>query len=124
MFHVYLIKENHIESAGSIAAAVSAARTQNPELPIEVEVESLVQLNEALEAGAHRILLDNMDLATLREAVAINAKRALLEASGGISLENVRAVAQTGVDFISVGAITKHVRALDLSMRLSTRTGR
>ncbi|UCE90443.1 MAG: carboxylating nicotinate-nucleotide diphosphorylase [Pseudomonadota bacterium] len=120
LFDMVLIKENHITSAGSIAAAVTTAKTQNPDLPIEVEVESLTQLREALAAGAHRVLLDNMDLDTLREAVALNQGRALLEASGGVTLDNIRTIAATGVNFISVGAITKHVHALDLSMRLTS----
>lgn len=110
-----LIKENHIMAAGSIARAVTAARASG--VMVEVEVETLDELREALEAGADRVLLDNFELDRLREAVAITAGRAELEASGGITLENVRAVAETGVDFISVGSITKHLRAVDLSMR-------
>ncbi|KPK39977.1 MAG: nicotinate-nucleotide pyrophosphorylase [Gammaproteobacteria bacterium SG8_47] len=112
-----LIKENHIAAAGSISAAVGRARAIGVGLLVEVEVESLVQLGEALDAGADRILLDNMGPDMLAEAVAITAGRAELEASGGLSLHDLRAVAQTGVDFISVGALTKHVQAVDLSMR-------
>jgi nicotinate-nucleotide pyrophosphorylase (carboxylating) len=114
-----LIKENHIMAAGSIAAAVAAAK-RNAGIPVEVEVENLAQLREALDAGADIAMLDNFSLAGMREGVALNAaaKRPLkLEASGGISMESIRAIAQTGVDFISVGGITKHVRAVDLSMR-------
>lgn len=116
-----LIKENHIAAAGSITAAVERARQQETRLPIEVEVESLDELHEALAAGADIVLLDNFDLAMLRDAVQINAGRATLEASGGISLDNVRSTAATGVDCISVGALTKHVRAVDLSMRFEIR---
>lgn len=112
-----LIKENHIMAAGSIMRAVAAARAQAQRVMVEVEVETLDELREALEAGADRLLLDNFGLDQLREAVAIAAGRAELEASGGITLENVRAVAETGVDFISIGSITKHLRAVDLSMR-------
>ncbi len=112
-----LIKENHIMAAGSITRAVAAARAQAPRVMVEVEVETLNELREALEAGADRLLLDNFELDQLREAVAITAGRAELEASGGITLENVRAVAEIGVDFISIGSITKHLHAVDLSMR-------
>jgi len=120
LYDAVLIKENHILAAGSITAAVAAARASAPDLPLEVEVENLEQLREALAAGAHRLLLDNMDTAALRTAVAQTAGRAELEASGGIELAALRAVAETGVDFISVGAITKHVHAVDLSMRFET----
>jgi len=120
LYDAILIKENHILAAGSISAAVATARAASPDLPLEVEVENLEQLREALAAGAHHLLLDNMDPAALRAAVAETAGRAKLEASGGIEQENLRAVAETGVDYISVGAITKHVRAVDLSMRFET----
>lgn len=114
-----LIKENHIAAAGSIAAAVAQARQHAPHrIPVEVEVETLQQLHEALAAGADIVMLDNMDLATMREAVAITGGRAKLEASGGISLETIKTIADTGVDYISVGGLTKHVRAVDLSMRI------
>jgi len=121
LFDAFLIKENHILAAGSIAAAVSSARQQHATLKVEVEVENLDEVRQALHAGADQLLLDNMALATLREAVALNREknngRAKLEASGGVNLERVRAIADTGVDFISVGSITKDVRAVDLSMR-------
>lgn len=120
LYDAILIKDNHIRAAGGIAAAVHAARRASPEIPVEVEVESLEELRAALAAGAARLLLDNFDLATLGEAVAINRAEgdppASLEASGGLMLDEVRAVAETGVDFISVGALTKNVRAIDLSM--------
>ncbi len=120
LYDVVLIKENHIAAAGSIAGAVATARKLSPELEIEVEVESLEQLRLVLETDVERVLLDNMDIDTLRQAVKLNAGRARLEASGGISLDNIRAVAETGVDFISVGALTKNVKAIDLSMRISS----
>jgi nicotinate-nucleotide pyrophosphorylase (carboxylating) len=115
-----LIKENHIAAAGGVRPALEAARrTAPPGIWIQIEVENLDQLREALDAGARMILLDNMDLAMLRAAVAINAGRAELEASGGITLDNVRAVAETGVDRISIGSLTKDVAAADLSMRFN-----
>jgi nicotinate-nucleotide pyrophosphorylase (carboxylating) len=113
-----LIKENHIAAAGGVGAAFNAAREIAPaSIWIQIEVETLDQLREALAAGAHKILLDNMDLENLRAAVAITSGRAELEASGGITLDNVRAVAETGVDRISIGGLTKDVSAADLSMR-------
>lgn len=113
-----LIKENHIIAAGGIREVVEQARAIAPSnVFIEVEVENLDQLREALEAGVRMILLDNMSLAEMREAVAITAGRAELEASGGVNLERVRAIAETGVDRISIGTLTKDVRALDLSLR-------
>ena len=115
-----LIKENHIAAAGSIAAAVAAARRASAAVPVEVEVESLAQLREALEAGADIVMLDELSLDDMRAAVAINAahpRRAKLEASGGVDLTTVRSIAETGVDYVSVGGLTKHVRAIDLSMR-------
>lgn len=112
-----LIKENHINAAGSIAAAVSQAQSLNAGVPIEVEVENLDELNQALNAGADIVLLDNFELETLKQAVAINDRKALLEASGGISLANIREIAETGVDRISVGALTKDIQAVDLSLR-------
>ncbi|HEC28601.1 MAG TPA: carboxylating nicotinate-nucleotide diphosphorylase [Gammaproteobacteria bacterium] len=117
LYDAILIKENHIMAAGSIKAAMKSAR-QTTDKPIEVEIENLLQLEEALNAGATRILLDNMDMETLEKAVAVNAHRAELEASGGIRLENVRATAETGVDYISVGSLTKNIKAIDLSMRI------
>ncbi|GAB4292588.1 MAG: carboxylating nicotinate-nucleotide diphosphorylase [Thiohalomonadaceae bacterium] len=114
-----LIKENHIAAAGSISRAVDQARHHAPHgIAVEVEVEDLQQLREALAAGADIVLLDNMEPELLRQAVAITAGQAKLEASGGITLDNIRAVAATGVDYISIGAITKHVQAVDLSMRI------
>jgi nicotinate-nucleotide pyrophosphorylase (carboxylating) len=117
LFDGILIKENHIMAAGGISHAIAAARRQSPRVAVEVEVENLQQLQEALSAGADIVLLDNFDLNGLREAVRITAKGAKLEASGGIDLAQMRAVAETGVDYISVGAITKHLHAIDLSMR-------
>ncbi len=114
----FLIKENHIQAAGSIAAAVAAARQLAATAPVEVEVETLAQLEQAILAGADIVMLDNFDLASTRQAVVQAAGRVLLEASGGIDGDNLRAVAETGVDRISIGALTKHVRAIDLSMRM------
>ncbi len=114
-----LIKENHIAAAGSLAAAVRSARAAAPPgLLVEVEVEDLAQLEAALDAGAERILLDNFTLPALRAAVARARGRAELEASGGITLDNARAVAETGVDYLSVGDLTKNVHAVDLSLRI------
>lgn len=113
-----LIKENHITVAGSVTAALAQARAKAAaNLPVEIEVENIAQLREALSAGATRILLDNFDLDMLRTAVRETNGRAQLEASGGVTLDSIRAIAQTGVDFISIGSLTKHVRAIDLSMR-------
>ncbi|MGD8566633.1 MAG: carboxylating nicotinate-nucleotide diphosphorylase [Gammaproteobacteria bacterium] len=112
-----LIKENHIEAAGSLEAAIAQAQQSDAGLLIEIEVETLAQLERALEAGASRLLLDNMPVTQLRQAVSINEGRAQLEASGGVTLDNIREIAQTGVDFISVGDLTKDVEAVDLSMR-------
>lgn len=117
LFDAILVKENHISAAGSITAAVAIALEQYADLLIEVEVETLEQLEEALQAGAQRVLLDNFPLDLLRAAVASYTGRIGLEASGGIELETIRAVAETGVDFISTGDITKSVRAVDFSMR-------
>ncbi len=117
LFDAILIKENHISAAGSISAAVNHARRDHPELLLEVEVENLDQLAEAVTAGAQRALLDNFELETLREAVRHYKGKIQLEASGGIKLDTVRGVAETGVDFISTGDITKSVRATDFSMR-------
>jgi nicotinate-nucleotide pyrophosphorylase (carboxylating) len=121
LYDAILIKENHIAAAGSVSAAVQAARKNAPAgTTVEVEVESLEQLREALAAGADRLLLDNFSLKRLREAVRETAGRAKLEASGGITIENVRMIAETGVDCISIGALTKHLRAVDLSLRFTT----
>jgi nicotinate-nucleotide pyrophosphorylase (carboxylating) len=113
-----LIKENHIAAAGGITNAVMAAKRLDKGVSIQVEVESLDQLREALDAGALSILLDNFNTGMMREAVTINAGRALLEASGGINFDTVRAIAETGVDRISIGALTKDVRATDYSLRI------
>jgi nicotinate-nucleotide pyrophosphorylase (carboxylating) len=113
-----LIKENHIAAAGGVAAAWRKAKALETAVPLQIEVETLAQLDEALAAGATSILLDNFAIDTMREAVRVTAKRATLEASGGITLDNVRAVAATGVDRISIGTLTKDVRATDYSMRI------
>ncbi|HMM54656.1 MAG TPA: carboxylating nicotinate-nucleotide diphosphorylase [Candidatus Desulfobacillus sp.] len=113
-----LIKENHILAAGGVAAALERARALAPPgVFVQIEVESLAQLEEALAAGATMVLLDNMDVVLMRQAVALNGGRALLEASGGVDLASVRAIAETGVDRISIGSLTKDVRAVDLSLR-------
>jgi nicotinate-nucleotide pyrophosphorylase (carboxylating) len=118
LYDAILIKENHLHACGSVAAALTAARNlAGADVLIEIEVENLQQLQEALAAGAQRLLLDNFDPAGLRQAVVETRGRAQLEASGGINLENVRAIAETGIDFISVGGLTKNLSAIDLSMR-------
>jgi len=116
-----LIKENHITSAGSIGLAVRKAIELNTHVPIEIEVETLDELTQALDAGANRIMLDNFDLDMMRKAVTLNAGRAKLEVSGNVSLEKIKAIAATGVDYVSVGALTKNVKAIDLSMRITLR---
>jgi nicotinate-nucleotide pyrophosphorylase (carboxylating) len=121
LFDAILIKENHISAAGSIAAAVASARRVAGGAPVEIEVESLDELREALDAGVERVLLDNFGLPELRRAVQVNAGRSRLEASGGITRERLRLIAETGVDDLSVGELTKHVDAVDLSMRLVKR---
>ncbi|WP_426700400.1 carboxylating nicotinate-nucleotide diphosphorylase [Rhodanobacter sp. Col0626] len=118
LYDAILIKENHIIAAGSIAAAVQAARQLHPELPLEVEVENLDELAQALDAGTDRIMLDNFELAQMVEAVRYTAGRTPLEVSGNVDLGTIGEFARTGVDFISIGALTKHVRAVDLSLRL------
>ena len=117
LFDLILIKENHIQAAGSIKAALELAHHCSQDVEVEIEVESLAELREALVAGAKRILLDNFSLPELREAVHETAGRARLEASGGVELDTVRAIAETGVNDISVGGLTKDIRAVDLSMR-------
>jgi nicotinate-nucleotide pyrophosphorylase (carboxylating) len=118
LYDAILIKENHIAAAGSIAAALHAAKASVPKgITVEIEVENIEQLREALEAGAGRVLLDNFSLEELKAAVREAGGRAKLEASGGISLSNIRTIAETGVDFISIGDITKNVEAVDLSLR-------
>jgi nicotinate-nucleotide pyrophosphorylase (carboxylating) len=119
-----LVKDNHVEAAGSITAAVERARAARPDLPIEVEVKDSDELLEALELDVDRVMLDNMDLDEMRAAVRLTAGRVPLEASGGVTLERVAAVAATGVDYISVGALTHSARALDLSMMVSRATTR
>ncbi|MEB6535225.1 carboxylating nicotinate-nucleotide diphosphorylase [Pantoea stewartii] len=113
----FLIKENHIIASGSIRQAVEKAFWLYPDVPVEVEVESLKELEEALAAAADIIMLDNFSLQAMREAVKVTAGRALLEVSGNVTETTIRDIAETGVDYVSVGALTKHVRALDLSMR-------
>ncbi|MCW2950903.1 MAG: Nicotinate-nucleotide pyrophosphorylase [Conexibacter sp.] len=118
LFDEVLIKENHAAAAGGVNVAVRRAKAAYPHLPVEVEVRDFAELDEALAAGAPRIMLDNMDLATMREAVARVGGRASLEASGGVTLETLREIGSTGVDFISVGALTHSAPALDLSLIL------
>ncbi|UMR29517.1 carboxylating nicotinate-nucleotide diphosphorylase [Massilia sp. MB5] len=113
-----LIKENHIAAAGGVTAALVAAKRLNAGVSVQVEVETLVQLEEALAAGATSILLDNFELGMMRQAVQINGGRALLEASGGVNFDTVRAIAETGVHRISIGALTKDIRATDFSLRI------
>jgi nicotinate-nucleotide pyrophosphorylase (carboxylating) len=119
LYDAFLIKENHIAACGGIAQAVSAAHGIAPGKPVEVEVESLDELRQALEAGADIIMLDELSLDDMRRAVGIATKRAKLEASGGINESTLRSIAETGVDYISIGSLTKDVKAIDLSMRLS-----
>lgn len=118
-----LIKENHIAAAGGVAASLRNAEALDAGVPIQIEVETLAQLREALDAGATSVLLDNFTLAQMREAVAITAGRALLETSGGVALEQMHAIAATGVDRISIGRLTKDVQAVDYSMRIIERLG-
>jgi nicotinate-nucleotide pyrophosphorylase (carboxylating) len=118
LFDAFLIKENHIAACGGIAAAVAQARKLAPGKPVEVEVESLTELQQALDAGADIIMLDELTDADMRTAVSLTAGRAQLEASGGITEATLRQVAETGVDLISIGSLTKDIKAVDLSMRL------
>ena len=113
-----LIKENHIAAAGSIAAALSLAHQLNKNVSIQIEVENLDELQQALEAGAASILLDNFTLSDMKKAVQLNNGKALLEASGNVNMRTVRAIAETGVDRISIGSLTKNIRAIDLSLRI------
>ncbi|MDG2641201.1 carboxylating nicotinate-nucleotide diphosphorylase [Vibrio parahaemolyticus] len=117
VFDAYLIKENHIIACGGITQAITTAKGLNPGKPVEVETESLAELQEAIDAGADIIMLDNFTKEMMREAVEINAGRAALENSGNITLDTIAEYAETGVDYISVGALTKHLKAMDLSMR-------
>ena len=119
LFDAFLIKENHIAAAGSIANAVATARQNFPGKPVEVETENLAELQQALDAGADIIMLDNFSLADIQQAVKLNNGKAKLEVSGNITSERLTELAATGVDYISSGALTKHVQAIDLSMRLS-----
>lgn len=118
LYDAVMVKENHIHAAGSIAAAVDAARRRHPDLPVIVEVEDMDELRQALATVPDRILIDDFSLDRMREAVRVAAGRVPLEVSGGVSLAQVRAIAETGVDCISIGALTKHVHAVDLSLRL------
>ena len=118
LYDAVMLKENHIHAAGSIAAAAARARALHPALPLVIEVETLDELDQALATGCTRILVDDFDEADLREAVKRAAGRIPLEVSGGVELGRLRAIAATGVDYVSVGALTKHVRAVDLSMRM------
>lgn len=117
LFDAILIKENHIEAAGSITKAVDEARFNNPDLSIEVEVENTQELEEALNAKVNRIMLDNFNPEQITAAIKVTDKRAELEASGGITIDNIRQYAETGVDYISIGALTKDIQSIDLSMR-------
>lgn len=117
LYDAILIKENHILACGSIIEAIDRTRQLHPDVSIEIEVENLNEAAAALSAGADILLLDNFNLESLRKAVNLNKGRAKLEASGGITLENIRSIAETGVDYISVGSLTKDVKAIDMSMR-------
>ncbi len=117
LYDAFLIKENHIAACGGISQAIAAARQQEPSKTVEVEVESMGELQQALDASADRIMLDNFTLRDMREAVQLAEGRAELEASGGITEQTLRPIAETGVDYISIGALTKDCRAIDLSMR-------
>jgi nicotinate-nucleotide pyrophosphorylase (carboxylating) len=119
LYDAFLIKENHIAACGGIAQAVAAAHQIAPGRPVEVEVENLDELQQALDAGADIVMLDELDHADMRTAVALTAGRAKLEASGGVNRDNLRSYAETGVDYISIGTLTRDVKAIDLSMRLS-----
>ncbi len=125
LFDAILIKENHVIAAGGIGAALAEARRRHPELTVEIEVESMAELSEALDGGADIIMLDNFAVDDLAAAVELNRRRgdgrARLEVSGNVDLDGLKAIAGTGVDFVSVGAVTKHVRAVDLSMRFQLR---
>lgn len=118
LFDAYLIKENHILACGGIQQAIDKARALHPDKPVEVEVESLSELKQALDAGSDIIMLDNFDLTMMQEAVAMTQGKAKLEVSGNVTIDTIREIALTGIDYISVGALTKHLKAVDLSMRL------
>lgn len=119
LFDAFLIKENHISACDGISSAISEARFHNPDLPVEVEVENLDQLQQAIDAGADRVLLDNFDIETMKQAVAICEGKIVTEASGNITIDNILDVANTGVNYISTGSITKNIQAIDLSMRFA-----
>lgn len=123
LFDAFLIKENHIAACGGIAQAVAAARQLAPGRPVEVEVENLQELEQALSADADIVMLDELSLADMRTAVALTAGQAKLEASGGVNQDTLLGIAQTGVDYISIGTLTKDVKAIDLSMRVLDRVG-
>ncbi|KRG73352.1 nicotinate-nucleotide pyrophosphorylase [Stenotrophomonas chelatiphaga] len=123
LYDTVMLKENHIRAAGSLPAAVAAARTLWPQLPLVVEVEDLDQLEQALQAGCERILLDDFPAALRREAVRLTAGRIPLEVSGSVGLDGLRAIAEDGVDCISIGGLTKHVQAIDLSLKLGPPPG-
>lgn len=118
LYDAFLIKENHIMACGSIAKAIEQAKIQRSELPVEVEVENLAELIQAIEAGADIIMLDNFDISLIEQAVKLNQGRSKLEVSGNVTRERLRALAATGVDYISAGALTKNIRAIDLSLRV------
>ncbi len=119
LYDAFLIKENHINGCGSIANAITAAKQNFPGKPVEVEVESLQELQQALDAGADIVMLDNFSIAKINEAVLLTDKKAKLEVSGNMNIDTIAQYAQTGVDFISVGALTKNVQSIDLSMRFN-----
>ena len=128
LFDAVMLKENHVRAAGSLTAAIRAARAMHPQLPLIVEVETIAQLEEALREGCDRILIDDFDAATRREAVRIASnppfdRRIPLEVSGGVDMQTLRAIAEDGVDCISIGGLTKHVRAIDLSLKLGPPPG-
>ena len=118
LYDTVMLKENHIRAAGSLTGAVRAARLAQPDLPLVVEVETLAQLEEALAVGCDRILIDDFDAQSRRAAVRIAKGKIPLEVSGGVDLSTIRSIAEDGVDFISIGSLTKHVHAIDLSMKL------
>ena len=118
LFDAYLIKENHILACGSIKAAVLKAREHHPDLPVEVEVENIQELHQAIEAKADVVMLDNFDLHMIKQAVIVNKAQCKLEVSGNITIDRLKTLSALGVDFISSGALTKHVQAIDLSLRV------
>ena len=121
LYDAFLIKENHIAACGSIEAAINAARKQTSGKTVEIEVESLDELQQAINAGSDIIMLDNFSISEMEQAVALNQQRAKLEVSGNVSQQQIDPIANTGVDFISIGALTKHIHAIDLSMRLTVK---